>query len=101
MRTGVEVTRLEKTDTGFRATTADGTIEAQNVVVATGPFQKPLIPTTITDPGITQMHSTAYRNPAALPEGAVLVVGAGSSGAQIAEELVAGRAQGLPVGRPA
>jgi putative flavoprotein involved in K+ transport len=99
VRTGVEVTKLEKTDTGFRATTADGTIEAQNVVVATGPFQKPLIPTTITDPGITQMHSTAYRNPAALPEGAVLVVGAGSSGAQIAEELVrAGRKVFLSVG---
>jgi putative flavoprotein involved in K+ transport len=99
VRTGVEVTRLEKIDTGFRATTADGTIEAQNVVVATGPFQKPLIPTTITDPGITQMHSTAYRNPAALPAGAVLVVGAGSSGAQIAEELVrAGRKVFLSVG---
>jgi putative flavoprotein involved in K+ transport len=95
----VEVTRLERTAEGFRATTAGGMIEAQSVVVATGPFQKPLIPTTITDPGLTQMHSTAYRNPGALPEGGVLVVGAGSSGAQIAEELVrAGRKVFLSIG---
>jgi putative flavoprotein involved in K+ transport len=99
VRTGVDVTRLERAKAGFRATTADGIIEAQNVVVATGPFQKPLIPTTITDPGITQLHSTAYRNPAALPDGAVLVVGAGSSGAQIADELTrAGRKVFLSVG---
>jgi putative flavoprotein involved in K+ transport len=99
VRTGVEVTRLEKTDAGFRATTADGVIDARVVVVATGPFQRPLIPTTITEPGLTQMHSTAYRNPGALPAGAVLVVGGGSSGAQIAEELVrAGRAVFLSIG---
>ena len=88
IRTGVEVTKLERNGQTFRATTKDGTIEAQNVVVATGPFQKPVIPTVITDPTITQMHSNSYRNPGQLPEGAVLVVGAGSSGAQIAEELV-------------
>lgn len=92
IRTGVEVTKLERDGAGFRATTSQGVIEAENVVVATGPFQKPLIPTVVTDPGITQMHSNAYRNPEALPEGAVLVVGAGSSGAQIADELArAGR----------
>lgn len=99
IRTGVNVTRLERSGNGFRATTADGVLEAQNVVVATGPFQKPIIPTVITDPGITQMHSNAYRNPGQLPEGAVLVVGAGSSGAQIAEELVrAGRKVYLSIG---
>lgn len=92
VRTGVTVTRLERNGAGFRATTPEGVIESQNVVVATGPFQKPLIPTVVTDPAITQMHSNAYRNPEALPKGAVLVVGAGSSGAQIADELVrAGR----------
>lgn len=92
IRTGVEVTKLERDGAGFRATTSQGVIEAENVVVATGPFQKPLIPTVVTDPTITQMHSNAYRNPGALPEGAVLVVGAGSSGAQIADELArAGR----------
>jgi putative flavoprotein involved in K+ transport len=99
VRTGVEVTRLEASDRGFCATMADGSIEARNVVVATGPFQKPLIPTTIIDPGITQLHSTAYRNPGALPKGAVLVVGGGSSGAQIAEELArAGRQVFLSIG---
>jgi putative flavoprotein involved in K+ transport len=99
VRTGVEVTKLEQQGETFRATTSKGTIEAQNVVVATGPFQKPVIPTVITDPAITQLHSNSYRNPGALPEGAVLVVGAGSSGAQIAEELVrAGRKVFLSVG---
>ena len=92
IRTGVEVTKLERDGAGFRATTSQGVIEAENVVVATGPFQKPLIPTVVTDPTITQMHSNAYRNSDALPEGSVLVVGAGSSGAQIADELArAGR----------
>ncbi|MGL4237876.1 flavin-containing monooxygenase [Tabrizicola sp.] len=99
LQTGVNVTRLERHGEGFRATTSQGDIQAQNVVVATGPFQRPLIPTAVTDPTITQLHSTAYRNPAALPEGAVLVVGAGSSGAQIAEELArAGRKVFLSLG---
>jgi putative flavoprotein involved in K+ transport len=99
IREGVEVTKLERQGDHFRATTATGIIEARNVVVATGPFQKPVIPTVITDPAITQLHSNGYRNPGALPEGAVLVVGAGSSGAQIAEELVrAGRRVYLSIG---
>ncbi|HLQ18785.1 MAG TPA: NAD(P)/FAD-dependent oxidoreductase, partial [Tabrizicola sp.] len=78
IREGVEVTKLTRHGDGFHATTSQGTITARNVVVATGPFQKPVIPTVITDPTITQLHSNSYRNPAALPEGAVLVVGAGS-----------------------
>jgi putative flavoprotein involved in K+ transport len=99
IREGVEVTKLERQGDHFRATTATGIIEARNVVVATGPFQKPVIPTVITDPAITQLHSNGYRNPGALPDGAVLVVGAGSSGAQIAEELVrAGRRVYLSIG---
>ena len=99
VRTGVEVTKLERIGDTFHATTATGKIEARNVVVATGPFQKPVIPTVITDPSITQMHSNSYRNPEVLPQGAVLVVGAGSSGAQIAEELVrAGRKVYLSLG---
>jgi putative flavoprotein involved in K+ transport len=99
IREGVEVTKLERRGDHFRATTSQGPIEARNVVVATGPFQKPVIPEVITDPSITQLHSNSYRNPDALPAGAVLVVGAGSSGAQIAEELVrAGRKVFLSVG---
>jgi putative flavoprotein involved in K+ transport len=99
VRTGVTVTRLERHGEGFRATTSGGTIQASNVVVATGPFQRPLIPTVIADPGLTQLHSSAYRSPESLPDGAVLVVGAGSSGAQIAEELArAGRRVFLSLG---
>jgi putative flavoprotein involved in K+ transport len=102
LRTGVEVEMLRRTEggPGFRAQTSDGVIEAANVVVATGPFQRPLIPTAVpADAGLTQIHSSAYRNPTQLHEGAVLVVGAGSSGVQIADELVrAGRRVYLSVG---
>jgi putative flavoprotein involved in K+ transport len=99
IRTGLEVTRLAREGGEFRATTREGTIDARNVVVATGPFQKPVIPTVVTDPTIRQLHSNAYKSPEALPEGAVLVVGAGSSGAQIAEELArAGRRVFLSIG---
>ncbi|MCU0826190.1 MAG: NAD(P)/FAD-dependent oxidoreductase [Tabrizicola sp.] len=99
IREGVAVTKLERQGDHFRAATATGTIQARNVVVATGPFQKPVIPTVITNPAITQLHSNSYRNPGQLPDGAVLVVGAGSSGAQIAEELVrAGRRVFLSLG---
>ena len=88
LRTGVEVTALRQVAGGFLAETPEGPITARNVVAATGPFQRPLIPTAVPpEAGITQVHSSAYRNPSQLPEGAVLVVGAGSSGAQIADEL--------------
>lgn len=102
VRCGVEVTALEKKadGSGFRAVTSAGVIEAANVVAATGPFQRPLIPAVIPpEAGIMQIHSNAYRNPDQLPEGAVLVVGAGSSGAQIADELLrAGKRVYLSVG---
>ena len=85
---------------GFRAETSEGVIEATNVVAATGPFQRPIIPAVVPqDAGIMQVHSNAYRNPGQLPEGAVLVVGAGSSGVQIADELLrAGKRVYLSVG---
>ena len=102
VRCGVEVMSVQrKADgSGFRAETSDGVIEATNVVVATGPFQRPLIPAVVPEgTGVMQIHSSAYRNPGQLPEGAVLVVGAGSSGAQIADELLrAGRRVYLSVG---
>jgi putative flavoprotein involved in K+ transport len=64
-------------------------LEASNVVVATGPFQRPHIPAVASrlSTSIVQLHSSAYQNPLALPDGPVLVVGAGNSGAQIALEL--------------
>jgi putative flavoprotein involved in K+ transport len=90
IRCGVEVKEVRRQEgrRGFRVETSDGVIEANNVVAATGPFQRPLMPAIVPDDaGIMQMHSNTYRNPAQLPEGGVLVVGAGSSGAQIADEL--------------
>jgi putative flavoprotein involved in K+ transport len=102
IRCGVEVTEVQRIagQPGFRAETSEGVIEANYVVAATGPFQRPVIPAVVPeDTGITQIHSSAYRNPGQLPEGAVLVVGAGSSGAQIADELLrAGKRVYLSVG---
>jgi putative flavoprotein involved in K+ transport len=75
-------------------------IEAHNVVAATGAFQRPSVPGMVSaEKGVLQIHSTRYHNPAQLPDGAVLVVGSGSSGTQIAEELLeAGRMVFLSVG---
>lgn len=90
IRCGVEVKSLrKKTDgSGFRADTSEGLIDATNVVVATGPFQRPVIPPIIrADAAVVQIHSSGYRNPSQLQEGAVLVIGAGSSGVQIADEI--------------
>ena len=101
VRCGVEVTGVTRQDAGhgFLVETSEGAIEASNVVAATGPFQRPIIPPVIPDSGLHQMHSNAYRNPEQLPEGAVLVVGAGSSGTQIADELLAsGRDVYLSIG---
>jgi len=102
IRCGVEVTAVRRIDgqSGFRAETSAGVIEAEYVVAATGPFQIPVIPPLIPDTaGVEQMHSSAYRNPDQLSAGAVLVVGAGSSGTQIADELRrAGRDVYLSVG---
>ena len=102
IRCGVEVREVRRNvgRPGFRVETSDGVIEADSVVAATGSFQIPLIPDLVpADVEITQIHSSAYRNPDQLPEGAVLVVGAGSSGAQIADELLlSGKSVYLSVG---
>ncbi|RWB59925.1 NAD(P)/FAD-dependent oxidoreductase [Mesorhizobium sp.] len=102
IRCGVEVKLVQRNvgRPGFRVETSDGVIEANSVVAATGPFQVPVIPPVVPgDAGVLQIHSSAYRNPAQLPKGAVLVVGAGSSGVQIADELQrAGRRVYLSVG---
>ncbi|MFE6307616.1 flavin-containing monooxygenase [Nocardiopsis sp. NPDC057823] len=102
IRCGVEVTSVRRRPggRGFRVRTSDGDIHARYVVAATGPFQRPVIPPIIPEGAIPhQLHSSAYRNPDQLPEGAVLVVGSGSSGVQIADELrAAGRRVYLSVG---
>ena len=103
IRCGVCVVALRRCDsgTGFVAETSDGSIEADNVVVATGPYQRPIIPSLLRDDAdVVQVHASQYRNPDQLPSGAVLVVGSGASGAQITEELFrAGRRVYLSVGR--
>ena len=103
IRCGVEATRLRCGDSGsgFVAETSSGAIEADNVVVASGPYQRPLMPAEFGDGvDVFQLHASRYANPGQLPPGAVLVVGSGGSGAQIAEELLrAGRRVYLAVGR--
>jgi putative flavoprotein involved in K+ transport len=102
IRCGVEVKSVERNSDrpGFRVETSEGVIEANSVVAATGPFQRPIVPPIVPEgTAITQIHSNDYRNPDLLPQGAVLVVGAGSSGVQIADELLrSGRRVYLSVG---
>ncbi len=90
VQTQTRVTSIEATDLGgYRVVTSNGDFQARNVIVATGLEQLPRIPAEARaiPPGVMQLHSSAYRNPEALPPGAVLVVGSAQSGAQIAEEL--------------
>lgn len=102
VRTGVEVKRVTRNARrpGFTVETSDGTLQANRVVVATGAFQNPVIPAIAPKSDtLTQIHSAHYRNPEQLPEGGVLVIGSGSSGVQIADELQrAGRQVYLSVG---
>lgn len=102
VRTGVRVERVHPIDGGFRLETTAGQVEALNVVVATGPYQEPILPAVrhAFPPGVHQVHSSGYRNPGRLPAGAVLVVGSGASGCQIVEDLLAeGRTVYFSVGR--
>lgn len=90
VRTGVDVHQVTRLAgrSGFRVVTSAGEFEADNVVAATGPFQKPSFPQIVPPTaGVQQIHSSVYKNPQQLPAGGVLVVGAGASGTQIAEEL--------------
>ena len=89
IRCGVRVTSVERTGNGYRIETDHGRYSATNVVIATGRFQRPGIPSFSANlpPKNMQCHSSQYRSPAALPSGAVLVVGSADSGCQIAEEL--------------
>lgn len=92
---GVRVCSVESSvdGAGYRVKTEGDTLEARNVVIATGLFQRPKIPAFSQDLAmhILQLHSGQYRNPDSLPAGAVLVVGSGQSGCQIAEELYMNR----------
>jgi putative flavoprotein involved in K+ transport len=102
VRCGVDVTSVRRhaDKPGFAVETSEGTVDARFVVAATGPFQKPVIPPIIPEQAdVLQIHSSDYRNPDQLPGGNVLVIGSGSSGVQIAEELQgAGRNVHLSIG---
>jgi putative flavoprotein involved in K+ transport len=99
---GVSVKRLaRKAGGGFAITTSIGEFFAEQVVVAIGGYHSPRVPRIAErfDPSITHVHSSAYKNPDALPPGAVMVVGTGQSGCQIAEDLhLAGRTVHLSTG---
>jgi len=90
---GHQVTGLRRDGEGFVLTTSRGTCRADQVVIATGAFQTPVVPDCAQglDPRLPQWHSHDYRSPEQIPAGTVLVVGGGNSGAQIAEELSAAR----------
>ncbi|MGA7281716.1 MAG: NAD(P)/FAD-dependent oxidoreductase [Acidimicrobiia bacterium] len=94
IRTGVAVSLVKRVDRHFEVVTAQGSISAGAVVVATGANQLPNVPALAQalDPRIVQLHGHEYRSPGSLAPGKVLVVGFGTSGAEIAEELArAGR----------
>lgn len=104
LRLRTEVTSVEPGEDGegYLVHTHEGTMRASNVVVAAGTFQEPAIPPIAEDvpAGIVQMHSSEYESPANLRDGAVLVVGSGQSGCQIAQELFeAGREVYLATGK--
>lgn len=103
IRSGVTVTKLQTTSgaSRFIVQTSSGPIAANHVVVATGPFQRPYIPNLLPpELDLFQIHASSYKNPDQLPAGAVLIIGSGASGAQIAEELLrADRQVFLSVGR--
>jgi len=102
VRLETRVTRLQRSVDGFRADTTTGPVTARQVVVATGAFNQPYVPRGLAEelgPDVVQLHSAEYRRPADLPDGPVLVVGAGNSGIQIAVELASSsRAVSLAVG---
>jgi putative flavoprotein involved in K+ transport len=102
VRTGVTVLRVEPIDTRWRVITSVGTYLASNVVIATGHYDVPRLPLVANRIAgdVDQLLARNYRNPATLSPGGVLVVGAGPTGQQIADELaLAGRRVFIAVGR--
>ena len=99
---GCRVQRVAPAGDGWAVEAGARTLEARNVVVATGPFQVPRLPAGLAarlDPSVAQLHSAAYRRPSQVGGGTALVVGGGNTGYQIAEELAAdGREVHLAIG---
>jgi putative flavoprotein involved in K+ transport len=101
VRTGVTVHHVGRANGAFLVQTSAGAVTADAVICAVGGYHRPRIPALAAQlpPAMTQLHSSQYRNPAQLPPGAVLVVGTGQSGCQIAEDLhLAGRTVHLCTG---
>lgn len=102
IREGVDVTRIAGAPGAFRLSTSQGEIGARNVVVATSTYQRPRVPAVAAQAPahLAQRNAETYRHPRELPPGAVLVVGSGQTGCQIAEELhKSGRRTYLSVGK--
>ena len=86
----VNVEKVEKQSSNHKylVTTSESLYESDNIIVATGAFQEPIIPNIIpSNSKVNQIHSQAYKNPEQFSDGSILVIGSGSSGSQIAEEL--------------
>ena len=101
VRTGTEVRSLRRAPTGYVATTDQGEIHSDTVVIASGACNRPSVPAFAASlpPALTQLTAFDYRNPDQLPEGGVLVVGASATGVQLAAELQrSGRPVTLSVG---
>jgi putative flavoprotein involved in K+ transport len=102
LQEGVQVTRVApRADGGYEVDTSIGSWTCDQVVIATGGYDNPILPPYAADlaPEIQQMHSVDYRRPAQVPQGATLVIGTGQSGVQIMEDLVRdGRKVHLAVG---
>jgi putative flavoprotein involved in K+ transport len=97
---GSRVRAVRQSERGYLIELDHRTYSADQLVIATGPFQVPFVPAIAEDlgPDVVQLHNTRYREPADLPNAPVLVVGGGNTGFQIAEELSGTRKVHLSIG---
>jgi putative flavoprotein involved in K+ transport len=101
VKEGVTVSKIRQNEACFELTTTIGDFTADQVVIAVGGYHIPKVPNLAErlPEDIVQIHSSAYKNPESLPDKAILVVGTGQSGCQIAEDLhLAGKKVHLCVG---
>lgn len=95
LREGVDVTRVARHELGYVVETSAGTWTAGQVVIATGGYDQPIVPTFAAelDPSIVQLHSREYRRPSQMPDGGTLIVGTGQSGVQLMDDFYLERRQ--------